>query len=102
MVCRLRNVLLSILLVLLTIPMAVGEEAAPVYQRGRGHHQGGGRWGGPGGYPYGYGFYGFPPQIYGGSWYQRPYPYHLDYFRWRYSTPPVESGVAPCVVDEVP
>ncbi|MBN1851593.1 MAG: hypothetical protein JW829_02680 [Pirellulales bacterium] len=23
-------------------------------------------------------------QSQGGSWFQRPYPYHLDYYRWRY------------------
>lgn len=103
MIHLLRNVFLSVLLTLQLVPMAVGEEVAPVYQRDRGFPQAGSNWGFPGGYPFGIGYgFGFPPQVYGGSWYQRPYPYHLDYFRWRYSTPPVEVNAAPCVVDEVP
>jgi hypothetical protein len=43
--------------------------------------------GGYGGYGYGYNFfppYYYPP-VYAGSWYARPYPYHFDYYRYRWS-----------------
>ena len=33
------------------------------------------------------GYYPYQP-IVTGSWYARPYPYHFDYYRWRYSAPP--------------
>ena len=77
------------MLALTPIDMAVGEG---VYQRGRpgGRHGG---WGPPAYNPYFWqpGF--FAPPIVTGSWYTRPYPYHFDYYRWRYSMPPQR----PCV-----
>lgn len=102
MVCRYRKIALCFSLSLLLLPLAVGEEVAPVYQRGRDHHQGGATWPYPGGFPATFGYYGFSPQIYAGSWYQRPYPYHLDYFRLRSSSPPAESSGCPCVADGDP
>jgi hypothetical protein len=66
---------------------------APGYSRARidatnGNSQAGGQnWGRyNGGYGYGYGFY--PPYYFSpviaGTWYARPYPYHFDYYRWRW------------------
>lgn len=53
-------------------------------QRGDGY----GFWGrGQGGFnPYFYG-HGFSGPIVQGSWYQRPYPYHFDYYRHRWGGP---------------
>ena len=80
---------------------------APVYQRdreiafvnaghgGHGHHGGDGFGGYPGfGVPYGYPWYG--PQFYVGTWYERPYPYHFDYYRMRYSSPPIQQIAPDC------
>ncbi len=49
---------------------------------------------------YGPGFGGFhdpfffTPPIVTGSWYQRPYPYHFDYYRYRWGGPPNGYGTA--------
>ncbi len=74
-----------------------------VYQRQRQRQRmQGGRHGYHGGNFYGHPFYGgfYQPQVYG-SWYARPYPTHLDYFRLR-SRP--QSLVPPvyCPCAEVP
>jgi len=53
----------------------------------------GGGWGGGFANPYGFGFAG---PIVQGSWYQRPYPYHFDYYRYRW------GGAAPNQVYDVP
>jgi hypothetical protein len=66
---------------------------APAYSRIRTgadewHGRGGGYvWsGGYGGYGYGYNFFPpYYPPVYAGSWYSRPYPYHFDYYRYRWS-----------------
>ena len=59
-----------------------------------------------GGYAWGPGFAGYPPfggfygGFYGGagfvsgSWYQRPYPYHLDYYKYKWG-----GGMAPAPMD---
>lgn len=39
----------------------------------------------------GFGFWPYQPTI-AGSWYERPYPYHFDYYRWRYSAPQAAPG----------
>ena len=49
-----------------------------------------------GGFGFG-GYFGQQPFI-AGSWYARPYPYHFDYYRWRYSTPQPTTS-CPCAVD---
>lgn len=65
---------------------------SPVYLRDRQTVDGRGAWRavppgplGPNGWYYPGGWYA--PQTYAGSWYQRPYPSHFDYYRWRYQTP---------------
>ena len=45
-----------------------------------------------------HGYYGgyFPYQpVIAGSWYARPYPHHFDYYRRRYSAPPIQPD-CPC------
>lgn len=112
MACRI--VLSCVVIVALGVFAEVrGEDAVPaIYQRSRdiafvngggmwgshgggdGHHGGGhsglGQWGG--------GFYnpGFGTQFYAGTWYQRPYPYHFDYYRMRYGTPSVQQIAPDC------
>lgn len=55
-----------------------------------------------GGYAWGPGHGGYAPYApYGGyamsgSWYQRPYPYHLDYYRYRWGTPQNAAPECPC------
>lgn len=70
-------------LTVFTVEPVYGQDISAVYQRGRiaSQHP---RWD-VGAYaaPYGYGW--FAPPIYAGSWFQRPYPYHFDYYRWRYA-----------------
>ena len=96
-----------VLLVLTLFPVAANAQGpgAAHYQRMRngagdwqargGHHQ---PWRGPGG---GYGYGGFydpffyVPPIVAGSWYQRPYPYHFDYYRHRWGAPPEGYGADP-------
>lgn len=106
----------SILAILVACALAAtevegGEQAGPVYQRGRqgesrgGWGHGGGGRPGYGGY-YGYGGY-FSPPVVTGSWYARPYPYHFDYYRWRYSAPPqtpcpCEIPAQPSLIDSAP
>jgi hypothetical protein len=87
---------------------------APVYQRdreiafvnaghgGHGHHGGGG-YGGSLGYGVPYAYPWIAPQVYAGTWYERPYPYHFDYYRMRYSSPPIQqiAPECPCAEDVV-
>ncbi len=100
MISLIAKSLLAALLIAGTLPLAKGNDMPPVYQRGRGHHHGNYPWHYPGGYPFNYGFFGFPPQFYAGSWYQRPYPTHLDYFRLQAPAPMPPYGY-PCVENEV-
>jgi hypothetical protein len=68
------------------------EFMAPAYSRTRmgaddWHARGGGHWHGRGrgGYGYGYNFYQpFYSPVIAGNWYERPYPYHFDYYRHRW------------------
>ena len=84
-------------LFVLAASTAYANDGGGVYQRNRHHHRGGGYHGG--------GFYhqpffggGFVPPTIIGSWYARPYPYHFDYYRWRYSMPmQVPPMDCPCV-----
>jgi hypothetical protein len=82
------------------------EEVLPVYQRTRtiAWHDAGltgpafptqqaWLWPGNGAGPW---FPGFAPSFQAGTWYQRPYPYHFDYYKWRYATPPVGQMPYPC------
>lgn len=82
------------------VVVAIAAEAAiaqsepfPVYSRSRSGALGGGAWRGeyrpPARPPFdqaNIGYFGYAPTV-AGSWYTRPYPYHFDYYRWRYSTP---------------
>lgn len=95
---KLRILAVILLVSMLTAPLCLANGGG--YQRramnasaGRHHWPGGGPGYGPG---FGAGYLGgyTVPQIYG-SWYQRPYPYHFDYFRWRYSQPHSQPPVAP-------
>lgn len=76
---------------MLSCSFALANEGG-AYQRTRshsgGHHSGGFYRGGGVGYPgfWGPGFWYNPPIVVG-SYYQRPYPTHLDYFRLRQRTP---------------
>jgi hypothetical protein len=56
--------------------------------------RGNGNWGG-GGWGWGPGFYNpwIAPQVFGGTWYQRPYPDHLIYNNVLSGMPPIQS---PC------
>jgi hypothetical protein len=88
---------------------AFAEDTVPVvYQRNReivsvstGHGHFGGHLGHQYGVPYAYPW--FTPQVVAGTWYERPYPYHFDYYRWRYSMPPIQA-VAPtdCPCADIP
>jgi hypothetical protein len=94
--------LAAALLLAAAVPACAQGPAGPaLYQRERtgagdwhargGHNQ---NWrGGYGGVP-GYGGYGgfyapyFAPPVIAGSWYERPYPYHFDYYRNRWGAGP--------------
>jgi hypothetical protein len=97
-----RACLLAVLaLAAISAAPAVAQDAAmaPTYQRlrsgagdwhGRGGHNQHWR-GGGGGFGGGFGgFYNpfFAPPIVTGSWYERPYPYHFDYYRQRWGGSP--------------
>ena len=100
--------LLAICLIASCLSNIVRAVDAPVYQRdreiafvnaghgGHGHHGGGG-YGGSFGYgmPYAYPWFA--------TWYERPYPYHFDYYRMRYSSPPIQqiAPECPCAEDVV-
>jgi hypothetical protein len=85
---------LVIAAILLTAPCSRAEAQTPAapYQRLR---PGAEAWGARGGNPHawsgGVGAYGgfvapfFTPPIVAGSWYERPYPYHFDYYQRRWS-----------------
>ena len=86
----------ALLVSLLLFSVASSSQAeGPVYSRnrggGRGGYHGGGRHGGRFNH---YGYFGYQPFI-AGSWYARPYPYHFEYYRWRYSAPP-QTPDCPC------
>lgn len=82
----------------------------PVYQRHRGSaaygypSDNGHSWNPPGS-PYGfqglYGFQGFYQQPIAGSWFERPYPQHLDYHRLRHRSPPPAQD-CPCAKNPAP
>jgi hypothetical protein len=99
--------------VLMLAPVAARGQA-PAYQRTRGgagdwqarggHAQ---HWRGPsGGYGGFYDPYFAAPPIIAGSYYQRPYPYHFDYYRNRWGGAPVGTynsvGVEMVPADECP
>jgi hypothetical protein len=74
---------------------AAAQTPAAPYQRMR---TGADSWNFRGGYAHswhgGYGAYGgyfapyYAPPIIAGSWYERPYPYHFDYYRYRWGGSP--------------
>lgn len=80
------------------------EPAGPVYQR---QSMGGwyGGWYGQGGnYRSSRGSNGRYYQQSSGNWFVRPYPYHFDYYKWRYNVPPISPATAdcPCMVEPAP
>jgi hypothetical protein len=102
-----RHALLLVALAIAPAAQAQGPPSAPVYQRMR---MGADQWptrGGMNGYGRGLGFgsgfggffnpYLFAPPIIAGSWYQRPYPYHFDYYRYRWGAPQSGYGGEPGV-----
>ncbi len=103
-----RHLLITICLVLcLSGNLALAGEGGPTYQRNRSHGNRGFHGGGFYGQPnFGYGGYGgfFAPPIVVGSYYQRPYPSHFDYFRLRqrnFDAAP-HAGCPTCGAAEVP
>ena len=91
---------LTVLAALSLADAADANQGAPVYARGPSFRHGGAR-----GFHGGVGFYGYPgffaPPVITGSYYARPYPYHFDYYRWRYSAPPAPVQ-APCAEAPAP
>ena len=83
--------------------LANAEGAPATYQRRsrgamHGRHMAG--WQHPGfGYGWATGWGGFYNQAFAGSWYQRPYPYHFDYYKNRFNGPPagMMPPLYPCV-----
>jgi hypothetical protein len=63
---------------------------------GWGHGPGGAGFGGPF-FNNAYNPYFFTPPIVTGSWYQRPYPYHFDYYRYRWGASQGSYGTEPGV-----
>lgn len=51
------------------------------------------------GYPLPYAFPWSSPLYITGTWYQRPYPYHFDYYRLRYSMSLGEIGASGCPIE---
>ena len=83
----------------LAVGSAAANEGGPTYQRMRHGSAAGYRGGfhGGGGFHHP-GFYGgfYQPPVIFGTWYQRPYPTHLDFFRLRGSrSPAVPLGDCP-------
>jgi hypothetical protein len=90
-----------LLIAVLALAPVAARGQAPEYQRTRGgandwqsrggHAQ---HWRGPtGGYGGFFNPYFAPPPIITGSYYQRPYPYHFDYYRNRWgASAPVEGS----------
>jgi hypothetical protein len=81
--------LLAALAVVPKLASTQGPNAAPPYQRTRlgadlGRARGGSYARGPSSYGGIYDPYFFAPVVVAESWYQRPYPYHLDYYRHRW------------------
>lgn len=104
------NTTLMLILMLLLGPFVVEANAVqashaqpsdghPAYSRQRAGSWGGGGWQGRSQTPdryagYHRGYYSYQPAI-AGSWYARPYPYHFDYYRQRYSAPALTND-CPC------
>lgn len=93
-----RLLCMVILIGCLMVSSAIANEGSgPVYQRGRhptgNMYFGGHRFPGYGWHQGGWNFYS--PQIYG-NWYQRPYPYHLDYHQLRSRMPIQIPPECPC------
>lgn len=101
--CRIALVALAVLATGVVAPLvSTAQEGplAPTYSRARQgaeqwRHRGDyGHWNGGGGY--GYGFYQpfYNQPIVAGTYYERPYPYHFDYYRHRWGGgqggPPME------------
>jgi len=93
--------LLFALAFLVNGPQGYAEGEVPTYQRqrhgSRGGHPGqhmpgwqhsGYVWPGFGG--------GFINTAYAGTWYQRPYPYHFDYYRGRFNAPHANGNNVDC------
>jgi hypothetical protein len=95
--------LLACALLMSASTTAWANEEGGTYQRQRMNGGQRGYYGGgfQGGHPrWGGGFY--QPTVVG-SWYQRPYPHHFDYFRRRYNGPPAPVPVDyPCVESPTP
>jgi len=91
---------------LLQLPVAADGETSPVYQRQRtaygNHAWAGGNYAAgapmgviPGGAVVGYPWPVFTPPV-AGSWYQRPYPEHMEYFRLIQQAPAQVPGSPNC------
>jgi hypothetical protein len=79
-------------------PGIAQEFAEPTYSRLRG---GAGEWQARGWHGGGWGGYGFvqpffPQPLVTGSYYQRPYPYHFDYYRYRWGGQQAQAQSRPC------
>jgi hypothetical protein len=82
-------------LLVVFVPTGAGAQDPGGYQRVR---TGADAWSARGGFPHswygGFGAYGgfvapfFTPPIVAGAWYERPYPYHFDYYRNRWGGAP--------------
>ena len=98
-----RNLFFAVAFIALPLAArAQGPAPGPAYQRMR---TGADQWparGGMNGYRHGgyggfYNPYFYAPPIIAGSWYQRPYPYHFDYYRNRWGASPGGYGGEPGV-----
>ena len=82
------------------LPPAHAQDFAPTYSRHRTHAHDFGRRGDGhgfsghrgGGYNNSYYDPSFYSSVVAGSYYQRPYPYHFDYYRRRWGGPPANYG----------
>ncbi|NOY43638.1 MAG: hypothetical protein GXP26_17615 [Planctomycetes bacterium] len=92
------------LAILVSGQASFAEEEVPTYQRQR-YAAGDGApystgWGGAPGYAgagYGAAYWGgFAGQAYAGTWYQRPYPYHFDYYRGRFGAQSARKPQSDC------
>jgi hypothetical protein len=99
--------LLACALLMSTSSFACANEEGGTYQRQRISGGERGNYGGgfQGGYYGGHSWWGggfYQPTVVG-SWYQRPYPHHFDYFRRRNNGPSTPSPVDyPCVESPTP
>src|SRR6185295_17820427 len=105
---RFKLLFVAALLVQGATALAQGPMNAPPYQRLRmgspqmpaGSWSAGRRGGGYGGYGGYYNPYFASYPIVTGTWYQRPYPYHFDYYKYRWGTTP--PMVAPAETEMIP